>query len=90
MSADDILRLHYQERQFLGASDFDDEQAYLIESRHRNNVGQRTWGILSGLEIKENPCWRSAASLLITPRRYRCRCGSRMPPRKPRRPPPDT
>jgi len=55
MSADDILRLHYQERQFLGASDFEDEQAYLIESRHRNNVGQRTWGILSGLEIKENP-----------------------------------
>jgi hypothetical protein len=53
MSADDILRLHYQERQFLGARDFQDEQAYLLESRHRNNVSQRSWGILSGLEIKE-------------------------------------
>ena len=53
MSADDILRLHYQERQFLGARDFQDEQAYLIESRHRNNVAHRTWGILSGLDIRE-------------------------------------
>lgn len=52
MSADDILRLHYQERQFLGARDFDDEQAYLIESRRRNNVSGRTWGILSGLFIR--------------------------------------
>jgi len=52
MSADDILRLHYQERQFLGARDFDDEQAYLIESRRRNNVSGRSWGILSGLLIR--------------------------------------
>lgn len=52
MSADDILRLNYQERQFLGARDFDDEQAYLIESRRRNRVSDRTWGILSGLDIQ--------------------------------------
>jgi hypothetical protein len=67
MSADDILRLHYQERQFLGARDFEDEQAYLIESRHRNNAGQRTWGILSGLEIKENSSgvWIVTAGAMI-------------------------
>ncbi|MEA2337517.1 MAG: hypothetical protein QOE82_1524 [Thermoanaerobaculia bacterium] len=52
MSADDILRLNYSENQFLGVTDFDDEQAYLIESRRRIRIADRTWGILSGLVIQ--------------------------------------
>jgi hypothetical protein len=67
MSADDILRLHYQERQFLGARDFDDEQAYLLESRRRNNVSGRSWGILSGLLIRsiDGGPWLVTAGAMI-------------------------
>ena len=54
MSADDVLRLRYYERQFLHASDFVDEQAYFIESRRRHQIGQHSWGIVSGLVVEKN------------------------------------
>lgn len=54
MSADDILRLRYYERQFLHARDFVDEQGYFIESRRRHQIGEHTWGIVSGLKVRKN------------------------------------
>jgi len=55
MATLDILRLHYYERQFLGASDLEDQQAYLRDMRRRHNVGHHTWGIVVGLELVEKP-----------------------------------
>ena len=53
MNADDIKRLHFYERQFLGVRDFQDEQAYHIEMRRRHLLAHHTWGIVVGLEIKQ-------------------------------------
>ena len=45
----DIERLNYYEGEFLGATDFQAEQEYHRDMRRRHNVGQHTWGIVSGL-----------------------------------------
>jgi len=47
----DIERLNYYEGEYLGATDFEAEQDYQRDMRRRHNVGQHTWGIVSGLDI---------------------------------------
>ncbi len=54
MAVDDILRMRYRERQFLRARDFEDEQEYLVESRRRHEIGEHTWGIVTGLKVEKN------------------------------------
>ncbi|HYO91740.1 MAG TPA: hypothetical protein VEQ40_08895, partial [Pyrinomonadaceae bacterium] len=51
--AEDIERLNYYQRQYLGATDFKAEQAYHRDMRRRHNLGQHTWGIVVGLELVE-------------------------------------
>lgn len=55
MISDDIKRLNYYEGQFLRARDFQDEQAYIIEMRRRHLIANHLWGIVAGLEIKQDP-----------------------------------
>jgi hypothetical protein len=51
----DIERLNYYEGEYLGALDFAAEQEYHREMRRRHNVGQHTWGIVSGLDLAQVP-----------------------------------
>ena len=51
----DIERLNYYEGEYLGALDFAAEQEYHREMRRRHNVGQHTWGIVSGLDLAQIP-----------------------------------
>lgn len=55
MATDEILRLHYYERQYLGAADLEDQQTYLRDMRRRHNIGHHTWGIVIGLLLVEEP-----------------------------------
>jgi hypothetical protein len=55
MATDEILRLHYYERQYLGAADLEDQQTYLRDMRRRHNIGQHTWGIVTGLDLVYTP-----------------------------------
>lgn len=54
MSVDDIKRLNFYERQFLRTRDFQDEQSYHIEMRHRHLIAHHTWGIVVGLKIQQD------------------------------------
>jgi hypothetical protein len=69
MATDQILRLHYFERQYLGAADLEDQQTYLRDMRRRHNVGHHTWGIVTGLELVEQPVAGdpSAVNIFIQP-----------------------
>ncbi len=49
--ATEVERLRYYERQFLGATDFNDEQNYHRDSLRRHLLGPHTWGIVTGLEL---------------------------------------
>ena len=49
--ATDVERLHYYERQYLGATDFDAQQTYHRDSLRRHLLGPHTWGIVTGLEL---------------------------------------
>jgi hypothetical protein len=51
----DIERLNYYEGEFLGAVDFQAEQLYHRGMRRRHNLGQHTWGIVTGLELAQAP-----------------------------------
>jgi hypothetical protein len=51
----DIERLNYYEGEFLGAVDFQAEQEYHRDMRRRHNLGQHTWGIVSGLDLVQVP-----------------------------------
>ncbi len=51
----DIERLHYYERQFLGALDFEAQQTYHRDLQRRHSLGQHTWGIVVGLELMAQP-----------------------------------
>ena len=51
----DIERLNYYEGEILGATDFQTEQEYLRDMRRRHNIGQHTWGIVTGLDIVQIP-----------------------------------
>lgn len=53
MATDVIERVRYYQRQFLGAEDFQDEQAYHRDMRRRHNIAHHTWGIVVGLELIE-------------------------------------
>lgn len=55
MATDEILRLHYYERQYLGAADLEDQQSYLRDMRRRHNIGHHTWGIVTGLDLVYTP-----------------------------------
>ncbi|HEU5409026.1 MAG TPA: hypothetical protein VFU48_14750, partial [Nitrospira sp.] len=54
MATEDIKRLRFYEKQFLRARDFHDEQAYHIEMRRRHMIAHHSWGIIVGLEIKQD------------------------------------
>lgn len=54
MSTDDIKRINYYERQFLGAQDFREEQGYHIEMRRRHLIGHHRWGIVAGLQLTKD------------------------------------
>src|SRR5215831_18768285 len=49
--ATDVERLHYYERQYLGASDFEAQQTYHRDSLRRHLLGPHTWGIVTGLDL---------------------------------------
>jgi hypothetical protein len=51
----DIERLNYYEGEFLGATDFQAEQEYHRDMRRRHNLGQHTWGIVTGLDLAQAP-----------------------------------
>jgi hypothetical protein len=51
----DIERLNYYEGEYLGAVDFQAEQEYHRDMRRRHNLGQHTWGIVTGLELAQAP-----------------------------------
>lgn len=55
MATDEITRLHYYQRQYLGADDFEAQQEYHRDMRRRHNLGPHTWGIVTGLELVERP-----------------------------------
>ena len=46
-------RVHYYERQYLSAIDFEAEQDYHRDARRRHNLAHHTWGIVVGLELVE-------------------------------------
>ena len=54
MNTDDIKRLYFYEKQFLGVRDFQDEQVYHIEMRRRHLIAHHLWGIVAGLEIRQD------------------------------------
>src|SRR5580658_10822280 len=51
----DIERLNYYEGEYLGAVDFQAEQEYHRDMRRRHNLGQHTWGIVTGLQLAQVP-----------------------------------
>ena len=53
MTEEDIKRLNYYNRQYLGFKDFRDEQKYHIEMRRRHNIAHHSWGIVVGLKLEE-------------------------------------
>lgn len=55
MATDATERLHYYQRQYLGAEDFEAQQAYHRDMRRRHNLGHHAWGIVTGLELVETP-----------------------------------
>jgi hypothetical protein len=55
MTISDIERNHYYPQQYLGAVDFEDQQAYGRDMRRRHNLGPHSWGIIAGLELVEKP-----------------------------------
>src|SRR5712691_1287437 len=68
MATDDIERLHYYQRQYLGALDFEAQQTYHREMRRRLNLAHHTWGIVAGLELKETQKpGTKAVDIYITP-----------------------
>jgi uncharacterized protein (DUF2345 family) len=53
MTIDQIKRLYYYQRQYLGAKDFETEQVYHRDMRRRHNLAHHTWGIVTGLDLVE-------------------------------------
>jgi cytoskeletal protein CcmA (bactofilin family) len=53
MATDNIERLHYYQRQYLGAQDFEDQQTYHRDILRRLTLAYHTWGIVMGLELKQ-------------------------------------
>ncbi len=55
MPVDEIERLHFYQRQYLGADDLEAQQTYHRDMRRRHNLGQHTWGIVVGADLIEVP-----------------------------------
>lgn len=55
MPTDQIQRLNYYQRQFLGAEDFKAQQAYHRDMRRRHHLAHHTWGVVVGLDLVELP-----------------------------------
>jgi hypothetical protein len=55
MNSDDVKRLFFYEKQYLGARDFLDEQSYHIEMRRRHLIAHHLWGVVAGLRILQDP-----------------------------------
>jgi hypothetical protein len=53
MANNSVERLHYYQRQYLGAQDFADEQLYQRDMRRRHLLAPHSWGIVTGLELVE-------------------------------------
>ncbi|MBO1076171.1 hypothetical protein [Roseomonas marmotae] len=53
--SDATQRMHYFQRQMLGAADFTVEQSYHRNWRRRHNLGPHLWGVITGLELVEIP-----------------------------------
>lgn len=53
--AEEIERVHYYQNEFLGAEDFEAEQAYHRDMRRRHNLAHHRWGIVTGLELVQIP-----------------------------------
>lgn len=53
MAVDEIARLRFYQRQFLGAEDMEAQQEYHRDMRRRHSLGAHRWGIVSGLELIE-------------------------------------
>lgn len=53
MATDTIQRVHYFQRQFLGAEDFEAEQDYQRDMRRRHQLAHHTWGIVTGLRLQQ-------------------------------------
>lgn len=54
-NSDDVKRLFFYEKQYLGARDFLDEQSYHIEMRRRHLIAHHLWGVVAGLRILQDP-----------------------------------
>jgi hypothetical protein len=69
MLIDEVARLHFHERQYLGAKDLELLQAYLRDMRRRHNVAHHTWGIVVGLDLVEriNECDPTTVDVFISP-----------------------
>jgi hypothetical protein len=52
--ATDVERLHYYERQYLGAADFEAQQTYHRDALRRHLLGPHTWGIVTGLDLTQD------------------------------------
>ena len=64
----DVSRLLYQQRQYLGARDFTDEQQYFLRMRRLHWVSSHVWGILSGLTTAKDAttgAWAVAPGLAV-------------------------
>jgi hypothetical protein len=66
---DEILRLHYYERQYLGAADLEDQQTYHRDMRRRHNLAHHAWGIVTGLDLvpQTDPNDATAVDIWINP-----------------------
>ncbi|HEY0370957.1 MAG TPA: hypothetical protein VGD79_03095, partial [Thermoanaerobaculia bacterium] len=53
--AEEIERVHYYQNEYLGAADFEAEQAYHRDMRRRHNLAHHRWGIVTGLELVQIP-----------------------------------
>jgi hypothetical protein len=53
MAGENIERLNYFQRQFLGAEDFEAQQDYHRDMRRRHHLGAHSWGLVAGLELAE-------------------------------------
>lgn len=54
MTPNQIKRVRYFERQFLGTRDFQDEQTYHIAMRRKHLIGHHRFGIVTGLGISQD------------------------------------
>ena len=59
----DIKRVNYYRHQFLVETDFQEEQSYHVEMRHRHNRYMHGWGIAGGLLVEQH----TDREVLITP-----------------------